>query len=330
MWSRGLRPRLDEARTRELLLAGRALEGQGGGIPGFPCYRTVEETFQSAQAIVAAHPGLATWIDVGDSWEKTVDAAGGYDLFVLKLTQSAVPGPKPVFFASFAIHAREYATAELGTRFAEFLIDGYGTDPDITWLLDSHEIHLMLQTNPDGRKEAEAGVAWRKNTNNDYCSNNPSRGADLNRNFDFEWGCCGGSSGQQCSDVFRGPAAASEPEIQALQAYVRSIFPDQRGPNPNDPAPDDATGVAIDVHSFGELVLWPWGFTNASPANGTAFRTLGRKVAFWNDSFPLEISDFTIADGSSADFYYGDLGVAGLGFEIGTSFFQSCGSFEAS
>ncbi|MEM8996285.1 MAG: M14 family zinc carboxypeptidase, partial [Acidobacteriota bacterium] len=174
--ARGLIARIDAERTRELVRAGLPLEGQGGGIPGFPCYRTVEETFASARAMVAAHPDLATWIDVGDSWAKTTDAAAGYDLFVLELTQSSVPGPKPVFFASFAIHAREYATAELGTRFAEFLVDGYGSDPDVTWLLDEHEVHLMLQANPDGRKEAEAGAAWRKNTNNDFCSNTDLRG----------------------------------------------------------------------------------------------------------------------------------------------------------
>lgn len=326
---RGLAVRLDEERTLELDRVGRALPEQGGGIPGFPCYRTVEETFASAQAIATANPGLATWIDVGDTWAKTVDVNMGYDIFVLKLTQSSVPGPKPVFFANFAIHAREYATAELGTRFAEYLVNNYGTDPDVTWLLDDHEVHLMLQSNPDGRKQAESGISWRKNANNNYCSNSNLRGADLNRNFEYEWNCCGGSSGQQCSEVYRGPAAASEPEIQGLQNYVRSIFPDQRGPNQNDPAPMDATGVAVDIHAFSELVLWPWGFANASTANATAFTTLGRKVAFFNDYFPLEISDFTIADGSSSDFYYGDLGVAGIAFEIGTSFFQSCSSFEA-
>ena len=54
----------------------------------------------------------------------------------------------------------------------------------------------MLQANPDGRKEAEAGLSWRKNTNENYCGvTSTSRGADLNRNFAFHWGCCGGSSG---------------------------------------------------------------------------------------------------------------------------------------
>lgn len=325
----GLRLELDREQTEIVGRLGIPLPGQGGGIPGFPCYRTVEETYATGQAVAAANPQLATWVDIGDSWEKTVDAAGGWDIFVLRLTQSAIAGPKPVFFASFAIHAREYTTAELGTRFAEYLVANYGTDPEVTWLLDHHEVHLLLQSNPDGRKRAETGLLWRKNTNNDYCSNTNDRGADLNRNFEYQWGCCGGSSSQQCSNAFRGPAAASEPEIQTLQTYVRSIFPDQRGPNPTDPAPDDATGVAIDVHSSGQLVIWPWGFTFDNTANGSAFATLGRKLAFFNGYQPLKITDFTLADGSSADFFYGDLGIAGLGYELGTSFFESCASFEA-
>jgi carboxypeptidase T len=98
------------------------------------------------------------------------------------------------------------------TRFAETLIEGYGVDADLTWLLDEHEIHLMLHANPDGRKQAETGLSWRKNTNENYCgATSTSRGADLNRNFAFQWGCCGGSSGDACSSTFRGASAASEP-----------------------------------------------------------------------------------------------------------------------
>ncbi len=317
-----------EEKTRTLARLGIPLPDQGGGIPGFPCYRTVEETYATAEAIVAANPGLATWTDVGDSWEKLQDPNNGWDIFVLELTQSTVPGPKPVFFANFAIHSREYTTAELGTRFAEYLVDNYDVDPDITWLLDHHEVHLMLQSNPDGRKQAESGLFWRKNANNNYCSNTNDRGADLNRNFDFEWNCCGGSSGSQCNQTYRGPSAASEPEIQVLQNYVRSIFPDQRGPGLNDPAPADATGVAIDVHASGELVLWSWGFTFDPPPNGTALRTFGRKLAFFNDHTPLSVRELTNADGGSSDFYYGELGVAGMGYELGTQFFESCTFFE--
>ena len=121
------------------------------GIPRYPCYRTVEETFASAEQITKKYKRLARWEDVGDSWDKTADL-GGFDIRVLVLTNQKITGDKPVLFITAAMHAREYATAELVTRFAEYLVENYGNNADVTWILDHHEIHLMLQTNPDGRK----------------------------------------------------------------------------------------------------------------------------------------------------------------------------------
>jgi carboxypeptidase T len=239
----GFRLVIDEALTKLYGTPPHRQPDQVNGIPGYACYRTVEETFALAADIVAAHPQLASWIDIGDSWDKA-NGFGGYDLNVLKLTNAAMPGPKPKLFIMSSVHAREYTPAELSNRFAEYLINNYGVNADVTWLLDYHEIHLLLQANPDGRKQAEAGLSWRKNTNRNYCSpTSNNRGADLNRNFAFAWGCCGGSSGAQCDFTYRGPSAASEPETQAIQNYVRSIFPDQRGPAITDPAPADATGI---------------------------------------------------------------------------------------
>ena len=305
--------------------------GYGGYpvIPGFACYRTVEGTFMTAEDLVAAYPTLASWQDVGDSWEKeTAGGTAGFDMMVLVLTNQAIPSPKPTLFVTSSIHAREYAPAELMTRFAETLLAGYDSDPDATWILDHHEIHLMLHANPDGRKKAETGILWRKNTDNDYCTNSNLRGADLNRNFSFQWDCCGGSSGSQCSEVYRGSAAASEPETQAVQEYLRTVFPDQRGQDLNDPAPVDATGVYLDVHSYGKWVLWPWGFTNTDAPNGAALQTLGRKFAFFNGYTPFQAIELYITDGTTDDFGYGDLGVASYTFEIGTDFFQGCTYFN--
>jgi len=322
----GWRVVLDDARTADINASHESLPGQVQGIPGFPCYRTVEETFATAAQIAQDHPTLATWTDVGNSWEKTA-LIGGHDMNILRLTNTAIPGPKPKLIISSAIHAREYVTAELATRFAEQLVQGYGTDADATWLLDHHEIHLLLHTNPDGRKQAETGQLWRKNTNKNYCGPTSSdRGADLNRNFEFQWGCCGGSSGSQCSETYRGPAAASEPETQALQAYLRAEFPDQRAAALNSPAPPDATGVYLDLHSYSELVLWPWGFGSTAP-NATALQTLGRKLAYPNGYLPEQAIGLYVTDGTTIDFAYGDLGVAAFVFELGTQFFQSCTIF---
>jgi carboxypeptidase T len=323
----GFTVEIDYEATSKLNLPHVPLPGQIDGIPGYPCYRTVEETYATAEQIVADHPDLASWILIGYSWEK-LNMMGGYDVMVLRLTNSAITVPKPKVFMMASMHAREYTPAELATRFAEMLVDNYGVDADITWLLDYHEVHLLLQANPDGRKRAEAGQSWRKNANNFYCSNSNNRGADLNRNYPFQWGCCNGSSPYQCDSTYRGPFANSEPETSAVTAYVASIFPDQREDDLNAPAPVDATGVFLDLHSYSELVLWPWGFVNNPAPNGTALRTLGRKFAFFNNYTPQQAIFLYPTDGTTDDFAYGDLGLAAYTFELGTTFFQACNVFE--
>ena len=297
-------------------------------IPGFSCYRTVEGTYATAEDIVTSYPALATWTDVGDSWEK-VNGLGGYDLMVLKLTNSAIGGDKPKVFFTSAIHAREYTTAELMTRFAVQLVENYGIDADTTWVLDNHEIHLMLQANPDGRKFAESGLLWRKNTNQNYCGATSNlRGADLNRNFDYQWNCCGGSSSDQCNLTYHGAFGGSEPETQAVMNYLSANFPDNRGPNVSDPAPDDTVGLYADIHSSGRLILWPWGFTSNPSANGTQLQTLGRKIAYFNGHTPQQAIGLYPTDGTTTTFAYGELGLPSYTFELGTQFFESCSYFE--
>ncbi len=293
-------------------------------ISGYTCYRTVEETYTGAQNIVNTYPNLATWSDVGDSWQKTRNT-GGYDLRVLKLTNKNIAGTKPKAFIMSAIHAREYTTAELATRLAEYLTSNYGTNPDVTWMLDHHEVHFLLQANPDGRKKAEAGVLWRKNNNTNYCRSS-TKGADLNRNSSFEWNT-GGSSSNQCNETYRGPSAASEPETQGIQNYASSLFPDQRGPNTTDAAPASTSGIFITLHSYSQLVLWPWGSRSSAAPNGTALQTLGRKFAYFNNYTPQQSVGLYPTSGTSDDYVYGTLGIASYTFELGTSFFQPCSDF---
>ncbi len=326
--AQGYRVELDERRTAEFNAPRRVDANQRAGIPGFSCYRTVDETYATAEALAMAYPDLAQWVDVGDSWEKQ-NGFGGDDMMVLVLTNANTGGDKPKLFTTSAIHAREYTTAELNTRFAEYLLENYGVDADATWLLDEHEIHLMLHANPDGRGRAQTGLSWRKNTNQNFCgATSNDRGVDLNRNFEYGWGCCNGSSGSQCSLVYRGPGPGSEPEVDAIQNYASTIFDDVRGPNQDDAAPADANGVYIDIHSFSELVLWPWGFTPANAPNGDGMQTLGRRLAWFTGYNPTQATGLYITDGTTDDYVYGELGVASYTYELGTSFFQDCGTFE--
>ena len=331
--AQGLRVERDSVRTRELQNAQAAVLARSGQatntIAGYACYRTVEETYSSLSALAASKPNLATWTDIGDSWEKiTAGGKPGYEIYALKLTNAAKPEPKPKFLLMAAIHAREYATAELATRFAENLANQYGVDPDATWLLDNFELHVIPQVNPDGRKLAEAGQLWRKNTDsNDGCRRSSSWGTDLNRNSSFQWNT-GGSSSNACNETYRGPSAASEPETQAVETYARFLFPDQRGPLLTDAASATAEGVFITLHSYGQLVLYPWGWTTSPAPNATQLQTLGRKFGFFNGHQVCNGPACLYAtSGTTDDMTYGELGVASYTFEVGTAFFQSCTTF---
>lgn len=299
------------------------------GIPGFSCYETVEETYAAAQQMATNYPQYATFQSIGPAWAKS-KSREGFELYVLKLTNANGKTDKPKLLINAAIHAREYTTAATALQFARELLSNLGKDADVDWMLEQHEVHLLLQTNPEGRKIAETGISWRKNINNTQCSNS-NYGVDLNRNFTFGWNNVandGGSSSNSCNITYRGLSAGSEPEVKALENYTRSLFADRRGPARTDAAPADTSGIHIDLHSYSELVLWPWGEDNSVAPNGTALQTLGRKFAFFNNYTPTQSVGLYPTDGTSDGISYGELGVAAFTFEMGTAFFQECDVFQ--
>ena len=319
----------------------------GGGIksiPGYACYRTVEETQTTMSQLAAQKPNLADVIDIGPSWEKTRNAASGYTLKVLRLGNKATDATiadKASMVVLSGLHAREYTPAETMTRFGEWLVNGYGSDAEATWLMDHFKFHLVLQSNPDGRKKAESGLSWRKNTNNTNGScGSSSYGTDLNRNFPFHWNSApGGSSGDPCNETYRGPLRASEPETQAIINYVAGtlgsngsysggVFPDRRADAVSAAAPEDYKGVFMDIHSYAQLVLWPWGDTANAAPNGTALRTFGRRLAYFNGYYPQQSDELYATDGATDDNMYGSLGVPAFTIELGVAFFENCNTFQ--
>lgn len=327
----GFQLELDVKKTEKLASQMIRVPGQRSGIPGYPCYRTVEETYTTAQQMVTDYPNLAEWTSIGESWERTQNASNGYPIMVLHLTNKTITSVKPVLFIMSAIHSRELTTAELNTRFAEYLLQNYGTDADVTWLLDYRDIYLVLQVNPDGRKMAETGLSWRKNTNSDLCSSGSAPngpGIDLNRNFPFQWACCGGSSSTPCDVTYHGTAALSEPESQAVVDFARTVITDYRDDDLVDVAPPDTSGVFMDFHSYGGDVLWPWGFApSTQPPNADGLFSYARKLAYFNGYTPRSSSG--PVDGATKDFAYGEFGIPAYTIELGSSFFEDCSSFES-
>ncbi|KAL3778973.1 hypothetical protein ACHAW5_006277 [Stephanodiscus triporus] len=277
-------------------------------IANYPCYKNLQGSFQWMDDMVVKAQTISglsvTKLDIGDSWYKTdtLTTTTGYDMFVLRVTgtQGNVATKAPFFIMS-GIHAREMTPPELTSRWVQSLIEGYNNDADITAMLDSTEIHLLLQSNPDGRYVAETNqAAMRRKSmkpNTKKCATN-SVGVDLNRNFPYQWGLTSGSSADACAETFRGTAASSEPEVQAIINYTKTIFPaTQRKTDPQAPYNEATTmGVFVDVHSYSNLVLSPCiGYTAA---------------------------------GTTVDYAFKELGAAALTFELGTAFYQDCLTFE--
>ena len=117
-----------------------------------------------------------------------------------------------------------------------------------------------------------------------------------------------------------------------IEDYLRSLFPDRRGPDDADAAPSDTDGLFISLHSYSELILFPWGWTRRLVAEWRRTPDAGAQV------WPLhrlrglpglpKADCLYLADGTTDDWSYGELGVASYTFELGTAFFQSCSVFE--
>jgi murein tripeptide amidase MpaA len=130
---------------------------------------------------------------------------------------------------------------------------------DIKLILETLDLWLVPCMNPDGREYVmNVDGLWRKSRRD-----NPGTecdGVDLNRNFDVMWGVTQGqTSCAQCSDVYCGPQAFSEPETR----NIRNVLDTRR------------VDCFVDVHSYSELVLWPWGHAPTQTTDPTKnFTTL--------------------------------------------------------
>jgi hypothetical protein len=305
-------------------------------------YRNVDELYADMAAIVANHPDIAEIVVYGESYCKMTggcvtlggQAQPGYDLQALRITNQALDDPdKPVFFLMAALHSREIATPEVAMRMADWLVGGYGLNADATWMVDYHELWIVPVANPDGLWLVELGTkppyngnpfTQRKNANrSNGCtawppSNSNQYGIDLNRNHSYMWNS-GGSSGVPCNLTYRGPAVASEVEVYQVENLVRAIIPDQRGPGVNDPAPPDTRGIFISLHSYSNLILWPWGYVNNPAPNYFGLKAIGDKMATYNGYISCQPpACLYAASGTSDDWAYGELGVPAYTYEIGT------------
>ncbi len=157
-------------------------------------------------------------------------------------------------------HAREPITVNVQIETIRTLCEGYGVDPEITFLVDNREIYFVPVVNPDGyvyneQQAPGGGGMWRKNRR---APTGGCYGVDLNRNYPYQWGGTGSSS-DPCSETYRGPSANSEPEVQALMNFHNSL----------DVITHDS------YHSVAGLILIPWSYTTTHTPHDAQFRQMG-------------------------------------------------------
>jgi carboxypeptidase T len=299
-------------------------------------YHTINAHWSHLDLVGQQYPNLTTLVDYGDSWKKT-QGAGGYDLRAICITKKnagdcalSTSAPKPRFFVMGQLHARELTTGDTAWKWIDHLTTGYGVDAEVTALLDTTEVWVVPIANPDGVNIVQQGGNspryQRKNantTNGSNCSGTSSSqiGIDLNRNTDSHWGGEGTSS-NPCDQTYKGPSANSEVETKALQALWRNLYRDRRGTGVTDAAPADTTGVVVSMHSYSNLVLFPWGWTTQyKTGNDAPMRAMAKDLASlaggWQYGQPGEV--LYNAAGATDDWVYDDLGVASFVWEIGPS-----------
>ena len=233
--------------------ASEALQAQAArGWEPFRSYSEPGGIRDEIQATAADNDALTKVVDIGDS-------VNGQDILAVKVTADAdteTDGSRPAVLYASAQHAREWITPEMTRRLMHYVLDNYGTDAEITELVDTTELWFLPVANPDGYDftHAEDGDRlWRKNLrdNNGDGEITVGDGIDLNRNFATKWGYDNeGSSPDPASETYRGTGPNSEPETKALDdlfAHVDFEF-------------------FINYHSAAELLLYGIGWQVSTPS----------------------------------------------------------------
>ncbi len=278
-----------------LLLAGTCQPPPGP--PDAGLYHTYGEITTELQALQDQFPGLARVVSLGESVEKR-------QIWAIKISDNvaAEENEAEVLFIG-GHHAREWIAVDVPFLLAKYLLEHYQTSAEIKDLVDNGEIWIVPLLNPDGHQySVTTNRLWRKNRRN---NGDGTFGVDLNRNYSFQWGGAG-SSGDTFSEIYRGPQPFSEPETQAIRDF----------------AAQHQFRALLSYHNFSQLVLFPWGYTNAPAPDEGLLHQLASTMA---DSIfnvhakrytPEQSSDLYLASGDATDWLYGTQTIPSFTIEL--------------
>ncbi len=281
------RPPFPEAERRAALRRS-GIEGNiFGSMGGYPTYT---EALAILDDMRAQYPGLiSARLSLGRSHE-------GRDVWMVEVSDN--PGAdegEPEVLYTAVHHAREPGGLTTVLYFLWHLLENYDSDPRVRNIINNRRLFFVPVLNPDGYVYNETtnpngGGFWRKNRR---VNAGGSRGVDLNRNYGYLWGYDNlGSSGSGWSDTYRGPSAFSEPELRALRDFLEG---------------GRAVRAAFNYHTYGDLLLYPWGYERAYTPDHSLFVAAAERLTADNGyTHGIGPEILYPVNGDSDDWMYGE------------------------
>jgi len=283
-------PQMSQAQKESSLLKSRTIYGvkdfSYGSMGG---YLTADEVYAKLDEMFQNHPNIIT--------EK--DSIGatllGEPIYAVKISDNPnVDENEPEVFYNSLIHAREPESMMQLLYYMYYLLDNYGTDPEVTYLVDNREMYFVPVFNVDGYKYNETtnpngGGMWRKNRRQ---NSDGSKGVDLNRNWGYNWGYDNtGSSPNPSSETYRGTAAFSEPETESIRQFCIS----------------HNFKTALNYHTYSDLLILPWGYTPHETPDSLTYREFASEMTQYNHYSWGTSSDIIYSvNGDADDWMYGE------------------------
>lgn len=256
-------------------------------------YLNPQKVEDQLKTLQTQYPNRARRIQIGTSFE-------GRAIWALKIsTDLDANESRPTMLFDGMHHARELMTSEIVMDAAVQILNGAVDDVLSRW-----DILLIPMLNVDGNNRVwTSNSYWRKNAR---AENSDIFGVDLNRNYPFEWNHCYGSSAGKHAETYRGDRAASEPETNALIQLAAQVRP----------------AASLSYHSYGEMVLYPYGCENElSTENGefaSVAEAMASRLGHYTAGTPWQL--LYSVDGDSMSYIHATYGAIALSFEVGQDF----------
>ncbi len=192
-------------------------------------------------------------------------------------------------------HAREPQGMATVLYFMYYLLENYGKDPQVNYLIENREMYFIPVVNPDGyvynqTTDPDGGGMWRKNRR---LNSDGSYGIDLNRNYGYKWGYDDiGSSSDPTSGEYRGTESFSEPETQAIRDFCESHL----------------IRLCLNYHTYGGVLIHPWNYVDMMPPDAILYTDLASSLTEVNGYRfgPGGSSLGYIFNGGTTDWMYGE------------------------